>query len=89
MQFGHAFESFLRELILANTALGPLFLVKTEISDGFYLTDFAPSCIPKLGLIFPQASTSSNTDDQIVALPLVLLMGWEILYPSSPQLLKR
>ena len=76
MQFGHAFERFLRELLLANIALGLLFLSKTDISDGFYQIDFAPSYIPKLGLVFPQSSLSSSPEDQLVFLPLVLPMGW-------------
>ena len=75
MQFSHALERFLREFFLASPALGPLFLDETDISDGFYRIDFAPSDIPKLGLIFLQASSISNPEDQLVALPLVLPMG--------------
>ena len=81
MQFGHALERFLRELLLANPALGPIFLAKTDISDGFYRIDLAPQDIPKLGLIFPQVSKSRHPDDQLVALPLVLPMGWKFSPP--------
>ena len=36
MQFGHALDRILRELILADPALGPVQLLKLDISDGFY-----------------------------------------------------
>ena len=81
MQFGHALERFLRELLLANPALGPIYLAKTDVSDGFYRIDLAPSDVPKLGLLFPQVSESSDPDDQLVALPLVLPMGWKYSPP--------
>ena len=81
MQFGHALERFLRELLLANPALGPIYLAKTDVSDGFYRIDIAPQDVPKLGLLFPQVSDSSNPDDQLVALPLVLPMGWKYSPP--------
>ena len=81
MQFGHALERFLRELLLANPALGPVYLAKTDVSDGFYRIDIAPQDVPKLGLLFPQVSDSSNPDDQLVALPLVLPMGWKYSPP--------
>ena len=82
MQFGHALERFLRELLLANPALGPVHLAKTDCSDGFYRIDLAPSDIPKLGLVFPQESVPANPDDQLVALPLVLPMGWKLSPPA-------
>ena len=36
MQFGHALERILREIILANPAHGPVLLNKTDLSNGFY-----------------------------------------------------
>ena len=36
MQFGHALDRILRELILTDPALGPVQLLKLDISDGFY-----------------------------------------------------
>ena len=36
MQFGHSLDRILRELILADPALGPVQLLKLDISDGFY-----------------------------------------------------
>ncbi|KAK1736299.1 hypothetical protein QTG54_012899 [Skeletonema marinoi] len=80
MQFGTAFERFLRELLLADPALGPIYLSKTDVSDGFYRIDIAPADVPKLGLLFPQEG-SVKPDDQLVALPLVLPMGWTLSPP--------
>ena len=77
MQFGTAFERFLRELLLANPEHGPIYLSKTDCSDGFYRMDLAPADVPKLGLLFPQEG-SVEADDQLVALPLVLPMGWTL-----------
>ena len=81
MEFGHTLEHFLQELLLANPALCPLFLAKTDISDGFYRIDLAPSDVPKLGLIFTQVSSISNPEGQIFSLHLVLPMGWKKFPP--------
>jgi hypothetical protein len=37
MQFGHALDRILREILLANPALGSVHLMKSDIADGFYL----------------------------------------------------
>ena len=73
MQFGHALDRFLRELLLANPAQGPLFLMKIDIADGFYRINVNPNDIPKLGLAFPTRPGHETS----VALPLVLPMGWK------------
>ena len=76
MQFGHALERFLRELLLANPSQGPISLLKIDIADGFYRINVNPADIPKLALAFP----TRPGQDPLVALPLVLPMGWK----SSP-----
>ena len=73
MQFGHALDRFLRELLLADPALGPLYLLKLDISDGFYRVNLAVDDIPKLGVVFP----TRPGKEPLVALPLVLPMGWK------------
>ena len=73
MQFGHALDRYLRELLLADPTLGPLYLLKLDISDGFYRVAIAPKDIPKLGVVFP----TRNGAEPLVALPLVLPMGWK------------
>ncbi|KAL3822916.1 hypothetical protein ACHAXA_010699 [Cyclostephanos tholiformis] len=73
MQFGHALDRILREILLANPAFGPVHLLKLDISDGFYCIALNIDDIPKLGMAFPTA----NNADPLVALPLVLPMGWK------------
>ena len=53
MQFGHALDQILRELLLSNPALGPVHLLKIDISDGFYRVGLSIDDIPKLGVAFP------------------------------------
>ena len=72
MQFGHAIDRILREILIANPELGPLQLIKLDISDGFYRVGLKVDDIPKLGVVFP----SRQGEEKLVALPLVLPMGW-------------
>jgi hypothetical protein len=71
MQFSHALDCILHEILLANPAFGPVFLIKLNISDGFYRIALAVDDIPKLSVAFP----TPNDADPLVAFPLVLPMG--------------
>ena len=73
MQFGHALDRILRELLLSDPALGPVHLLKLDISDGFYRVNLNVDDIPKLGVAFP----TRPGEPKLVALPLVLPMGWK------------
>ena len=73
MQFGHALDCILREILLANPKFGPVNLIKIDIADGFYRLDVNPSDIPKLAVIFP----TLPGQPRLIALPLVLPMGWK------------
>ena len=72
MQFGHALDRILREILLADPALGPVYLSKLDISDGFYRINLAIEDIPRLGVVFPV----KEGEEPLVAFPLVLPMGW-------------
>jgi hypothetical protein len=72
MQFGHALDRLLREILLADPKLGPVYLLKLDISDGFYRVNLNINDIPKLGVAFP----SRPGQEPLVAFPLVLPMGW-------------
>ena len=47
MQFGFALDRFLQELLLADPSLGPLYLLKLDIADGFYRINLAPPRHPQ------------------------------------------
>jgi hypothetical protein len=72
MQFGHAFDRILREILLADPSLGPIYLIKLDISDGFYRIALNIDDIPKLGVAFP----TLPGHEPLIAFPLVLPMGW-------------
>ena len=72
MQFGHALERILREILLADPAQGPVHMIKVDISDGFYRINLRPADVPKLGVVFPTKPGA----EPLVAFPLVLPMGW-------------
>ncbi len=78
MQFGYALDRILREILLADPANGTVYLLKLDISDGFYRVGLAPTDIPKLGVVFPTTDPSKP----LVALPLVLPMGWSNSPPA-------
>ena len=69
MQFGHALDRILREVLLADPTHGPVHLIKVDLSDGFYRVDVNIDDIQKLGVVFP--TTPGTTP--LVAFPLVLL----------------
>ena len=73
MQFGHALDRILRELLLADPKLGPMYMLKLDISDGFYRINLAAEDIPRLGVVFPV----KPGEEPLVAFPLVLPMGWK------------
>ena len=73
MQFGHALDRILREILLLDPTLGPVQMLKVDISDSFYRINLNIDNIPKLGLAFP----AKKGEEQLIAFPLVLPMGWK------------
>ena len=73
MQFGHALDRHLRKILLANSALGPLYLIKVNISNGLYRIAINTNYIPKLGAVFP----TEKGQQPLIALPPVLPIGWK------------
>jgi hypothetical protein len=78
MQFGHALACILRHILLADPHHGAVYILKVDIADGFYRIDVNPDDIPKLGVVFP----SPPGVEPLVALPLVLPMGWKNSPPA-------
>lgn len=73
MQFGRALDRILHKIRHSNPKFGPVYLLKIDISDGFYRVGLAPSTAPGLGVVLPQAP---NEQETLVAIPLSLPMGW-------------
>ena len=72
MQFGRALQRVLYRLSRANPVYGPVYMAKYDLSDGFYRIQLRPRAIPSLGVLLPVA----EGEDPLVALPMVLPMGW-------------
>jgi hypothetical protein len=54
MQFGCALQRILRTIARADPRLGPVYLSKIDIADGFYRIGVRVQDIPKLGVLFPE-----------------------------------
>ena len=76
---GRALDHLIREIVFVDPALGPVYILKSGVLDGFYCIGVRPEDAPKLGLIFP----SGANKEPMVATPLTLPMGWK----NSPPLL--
>ena len=72
MQFGRTFERLLHRIHHANHKFGPVYMIKVDLSDGFYRVRLTDSHLPLLGVAFPNLPG----EPPLVALPLVLPMGW-------------
>ena len=72
MQFGRALERTLQKIRHADPHHRPACLSKVDLADGFYRFGLALSGISELGIAFP----ACRDKEQLVAFPLVLLMGW-------------
>ena len=72
MQFGKALHRILQALVDANPMHGPVHLLKVDIADGFYRIWLNIADIPKLACSIPPL----YGDKPLLALPLVLPMGW-------------
>jgi len=72
MQFGRALERTLQMIGQADPHHGPVHLSKVDLADGFCQFGLALSGISKLGIVFP----TCGDEEQLIAFPLVLPMGW-------------
>jgi hypothetical protein len=72
MQFGRALDRILLAILQAPAEQGPVYLIKVDLSDGFYRIPVKPNDAPKLALALPPHQGS----EQLIAIPLTLPMGW-------------
>lgn len=72
MQLGKALHRILQAIVDANPVHGPVHLLKVDIADGFYRIWLNLSGILKLAVLLPPL----HSTEPLLALPLVLPMGW-------------
>ena len=76
-QFSRALPRLLRKFHETNPWFGPVYLSTIDIADGFYQIGLQPNNAIRLGVLFP----SRFGKRQLIAVPLVVLMGWKELPP--------
>ena len=72
MQFGCTFKQTLQKIRHADPHHRPVCLSKVDLAASFCQFGLALSGISKLGIAFP----ACGDEEQLVAFPLVLSMGW-------------
>ncbi len=73
MQFGRALQRVLGAILDAPPEHGPCYLIKIDLSDGFYRVPVRSEDVPTLGVVLP---SEQPTENPWIAFPLVLPMGW-------------
>ena len=73
MQYGRVLYRLIREVFIADLALGPVHVLKADVSDDLYRIGLHQTEATKLGILF----TSEGEDDELVAIPLTLLVEWK------------
>ena len=53
MQYVHTMNQLLREIIFAGLKLGLVYILKIDLSGGFYRIGLRLTDTPNLGLVFP------------------------------------
>ena len=71
LQFGHAIDLILRKIVIADSFLGLVQLMKIDLSNKFYRINLNINAIPKLAVIFP----TKPGEPPLVAFLLVVPMG--------------
>lgn len=72
MQFGGALHRLLHKVRHANPKHGKVYISKYDLKDGFYRIHLRPSQCPSLAVVLPEYEGMPR----LVAVPLVLTMGW-------------
>ena len=79
MQYSQALDHLIREVVISNPELGPVHVLKADVSEGFYRIGLRPKNVTKLGLVF----TLKVDDNKLVAILFTLPMGWKNTSPIS------
>ena len=72
MQFGRTFQRILQQLTYADPAHGPTYLMKLDMSDGYYRVPMSGRGAQQLGVVLPIL----HSGEPLIAFPITLPMGW-------------
>lgn len=72
MQFGRTFHRLLQHLAYADPSHGPTYLMKLDMSDGYYRVPLSAPGIQQLGVVLPVM----HQGEPLIAFPITLPMGW-------------
>ena len=56
IQYDCALDRLLQDIVFADPALGPVYILKADVLDSLYRIGVRPEDAPKLGLIFPSTT---------------------------------
>jgi hypothetical protein len=73
MQFGKLLWLILSAIVRSNPRLGPVYLSKIDIADGFYRIWVQSADVPKLGVLLP----AIEGQEKLIDFPLVLPIVWK------------
>ena len=77
MRYGRALDRLLHEIVFADPSIGPVYILKADMSDSFYYIGVRPEDTPKIGLTFP----SGANEVPMVAILLILPIDWKNSLP--------
>ena len=72
MRFGQALRRIMTKIVRANPTFGPVHLGKFDLADGYYRIQLNAKQAMNLACVLPPAPG----EEQLIAIPLVLPMGW-------------
>ena len=72
MRFSQTLKRLLQRIYRANDVLGPVYMLKIDLSDGFYCLWLRSEDTLKLAALFP----SRPGEEPLVRIPLINPMGW-------------
>jgi hypothetical protein len=72
MRFGQTLRRIIAQIVGANPKFGPVHLSKYDLADGYYRIPLNPTHAMQLACLLPTVSG----EEPLVAIPLVLPMGW-------------
>ena len=73
MQYGHDLQCLIREVVISDPALGLVHILKSDVSDDFYRIGLLPTDVPNMGIFSPPEVEDNN----LVAIPLTIHIGWK------------